>query len=151
MNNQLLIIAHAPLASALKECALHVYPDCAKKIISIDVPPHEAPETTLKRAQELAFASEADGLLVMTDVYGATPSNVAQKLVTGTTSKLVVGVNLPMLIRTVCYLDEGLESLVNRALTGGVKGVMQLTSSAPQYQTEQTKQTNDSKSYNHQQ
>jgi len=84
MNNQLLIIAHAPLASALKECALHVYPDCAEKIISIDVPANEAPEATLKRAQDLILESEADGLLVMTDVYGATPSNVAQKLVSGT-------------------------------------------------------------------
>jgi PTS system ascorbate-specific IIA component len=84
----------------------------------------------------------------MTDIYGATPSNVAQKLVHASNSKLVVGVNLPMLIRTVCYLDESLDSLVNRALSGGVKGVMQLTSSAPQYQGEKT---NDTKPYNHQQ
>ena len=148
MNNQLLIIAHAPLASALKACALHVYPDCAKSIIFVDVLAHESPEFILQRARDLVDENESDGLLVMTDIYGATPSNVAQKLVNGTSSKLIVGVNLPMLIRTVCYLDESLDSLVNRALSGGVKGVMQLTSSAPQYQVEKT---NDSKPYNHQQ
>lgn len=148
MNNQLLIIAHAPLASALKECALHVYPDCAKSIIFVDVLANETPENTLQRARDLIFENESDGLLVMTDIYGATPSNVAQKLVDGTNSKLIVGVNLPMLIRTVCYLDESLESLVNRALSGAVKGVMQLSSSAPQYQVEKK---NDSKPYNHQQ
>lgn len=148
MTNQLLIIAHAPLASALKECALHVYPDCAENIIDVDVPANESPEKTLQRAKELTFECESEGLLVMTDIYGATPSNVAQKLINGTNSKLVVGVNLPMLIRTVCYLDESLDSLVNRALSGGVKGVMQLSSSAPQYQVEKT---NDSKPYNHQQ
>jgi len=148
MNNQLLIIAHAPLASALKACALHVYPDCEKSIIFVDVLAHESPEFILQRARDLVDENESDGLLVMTDIYGATPSNVAQKLVNGTNSKLIVGVNLPMLIRTVCYLDESLDSLVNRALSGGVKGVMQLTSSAPQYQVEKT---NDSKPYNHQQ
>jgi len=85
---------------------------------------------------------------VMTDIYGATPSNIAQKLVNATDHKLVVGVNLPMLIRTVCYLDESLDNLVQRALSGGVKGVMQLASSAPLYQVDKT---NDSNQYNHQQ
>ncbi len=148
MNNQLLIIAHAPLASALKACALHVYPDCAKNIMALDVPAHEHPDDSIQRAREMIEQSVEDGLLVMTDIYGATPSNIAQKLLTSSSQKLVVGVNLPMLIRTVCYLDESLDSLVNRALTGGVKGVMQLTSSAPQYQSEKT---NDSNQHNHQQ
>jgi PTS system ascorbate-specific IIA component len=148
MNNQLLIIAHAPLASALKACVLHVYPDCAKSIMVIDVQAQEHPEDTLQRARDMIEQNVEDGLLVMTDVYGATPSNVAQKVITSTNQKLVVGVNLPMLIRTVCYLDESLESLVNRALTGGIKGMMQLTSSAPKYQSEKT---NDSNHHNHQQ
>ncbi len=148
MNNQLLIIAHAPLASALKACALHVYPDCATNIMVIDVPPHEHPEETLQQARDMISQNGEDGLLVMTDIYGATPSNVAQKLITSANQKLVVGVNVPMLIRTVCYLNESLDSLVNRALTGGVKGVMQLTSSAPKYQSEKN---NDSNQHNHQQ
>ena len=148
MNNQLLIIAHAPLASALRECALHVYPDCAKNVAAIDVPSHELPEETLSRCRKMAQEFGLNGLLVMTDIYGATPSNIAQKLVNSTDHKLVVGVNLPMLIRTVCYLDESLDNLVQRALSGGVKGVMQLATSAPQYQSEKT---NDSNQYNHQQ
>jgi PTS system ascorbate-specific IIA component len=148
MSNQLLIIAHAPLASALRECALHVYPDCAEKVAAVDVPPQELPDDTLVRCRKMAQEFGQNGLLVMTDIYGATPSNIAQKLVNATDHKLVVGVNLPMLIRTVCYLDESLDNLVQRALSGGVKGVMQLASSAPLYQVDKT---NDSNPYNHQQ
>jgi PTS system ascorbate-specific IIA component len=148
MSNQLLIIAHAPLASALRECALHVYPDCAEKVAAVDVPPQELPEDTLVRCRKMAQEFGQNGLLVMTDIYGATPSNIAQKLVNATDHKLVVGVNLPMLIRTVCYLDESLDNLVQRALSGGVKGVMQLASSAPLYQVDKK---NDSNQYNHQQ
>jgi mannose PTS system EIIA component len=148
MSNQLLIIAHAPLASALRECALHVYPDCAEKVAAVDVPPQELPDDTLVRCRKMAQEFGQNGLLVMTDIYGATPSNIAQKLVNATDHKLVVGVNLPMLIRTVCYLDESLDNLVQRALSGGVKGVMQLASSAPLYQVDKT---NDSNQYNHQQ
>lgn len=148
MSNQLLIIAHAPLASALRECALHVYPDCAEKVAAVDVPPQELPDDTLVRCRKMAQEFGKNGLLVMTDIYGATPSNIAQKLVNATDHKLVVGVNLPMLIRTVCYLDESLDNLVQRALSGGVKGVMQLASSAPLYQVDKT---NDSNPYNHQQ
>lgn len=148
MSNQLLIIAHAPLASALRECALHVYPDCAEKVAAVDVLPQELPDDTLVRCRKMAQEFGQNGLLVMTDIYGATPSNIAQKLVNATDHKLVVGVNLPMLIRTVCYLDESLDNLVQRALSGGVKGVMQLASSAPLYQVDKT---NDSNPYNHQQ
>ena len=61
---------------------------------------------------------------MLTDVFGATPCNVAQKLVDGVGSKLVAGVNLPMLLRAVTYRHEPLESLVTRSLAGGTQGVM---------------------------
>ena len=47
----ILIIAHAPLASALRECALHVFPDCASGVLAVDVLPHDAPETSLADAR----------------------------------------------------------------------------------------------------
>ena len=53
MNTRLLIIAHAPLAHALRECALHVFPDCWQEVLALDVPPHEAPEATLSAARAL--------------------------------------------------------------------------------------------------
>lgn len=129
MSTRILLIAHAPLAQALRECALHVFPECAQAVIAIDVPPHESPDVTLASAQALLQAHEAQDTLVLTDVLGATPANVAQRLVDDVRSRLVAGVNLPMLLRTVCYRHESLDELAQRALDGGAKGVLQVACS----------------------
>jgi PTS system mannose-specific IIA component len=129
MSTRILIIAHAPLANALRDCALHVFPECASAVIAVDVPAHEAPEDTLNTALHLLQAEQQD-TLVLTDVLGATPANVAQKLVVGMQSRLVAGVNLPMLLRTVCYRHESLDELTQRALDGGTKGVCQISAAA---------------------
>jgi PTS system ascorbate-specific IIA component len=134
MSNRILIIAHAPLAQALRDCAMHVYAECSADVIAIDVQPDAQPEDTLAQALDAAGSALDSGLLVLTDIFGATPANVAQKLVAGSNAKLIAGVNLPMLFRTVCYRHEPLEALVARALTGGTQGVMQVAISAPQNQ-----------------
>lgn len=126
MSTRILLIAHAPLATALRDCALHVFPDCASELIAIDVPAHEDPEDTLKSAQQLLGTSFREDILVLTDVFGATPANVAKRLVEGFQSRLIAGVNLPMLLRTVCYRHEALDLLTQRALSGGAQGVMQV-------------------------
>lgn len=134
MSNRILIIAHAPLAQALRDCVMHVYPECAASVIAMDVLPQAQPEETLRQAKAALGAAELDDLLVLTDIFGATPANVAQKLVAGSGAKLIAGVNLPMLFRSVCYRDESLDALVARALTGGTQGVMQVAITAPQNQ-----------------
>jgi PTS system ascorbate-specific IIA component len=135
--NGILIIAHAPLAHALRSCAVHVFPDCESALAAIDVQPNLPPEETLATAriamEQLARSGHA-GVLVLTDMFGATPSNVAQKLVDGVTSRLITGVNLPMLLRSVSYRNEPLEALVSRAVVGGTQGVMQVAITAPQNQ-----------------
>jgi mannose PTS system EIIA component len=137
--NAILIIGHAPLAHALRQCALHVFPDCGNSVAAIDVQPNLAPEETLAMAriamEQLAHSPQVKGVLVLTDIFGATPSNVAQKLVDGVRSRLVTGVNLPMVLRSVSYRHEPLEALVARAVTGGTQGVMQVATVAPQNQT----------------
>lgn len=148
MSNRILIMAHAPLASALRECALHVYPECAAEVIAIDVLAHAQPEATLAKALDAAGAALDNGLLVLTDIFGATPANVAQKLVAGSNAKLIAGVNLPMLFRSVCYRHETLDALVARALTGGTQGVMQVAITAPQ---NQNRRIHDQNHDNHQQ
>ena len=136
--NAILIIAHAPLAHALRQCALHVFPDCGTALAAIDVQPNLPPEETLAMARiamdQLCRAREIRGVLVLTDIFGATPSNVAQKLVDGVKSRLITGVNLPMLLRSVSYRNEPLEALVSRAVVGGTQGVMQVAITAPQNQ-----------------
>ena len=141
--NGIFIIAHAPLASALRQCALHVFPDCAAGVIALDVQPNMSPEETLAQARILFGELGTPNALVMVDVFGATPCNVAQKLVDGNPSKLLTGVNLPMLLRTVCYLSEPLDALVARALAGGTQGVMQVANIAPQNQAKRNHDPND--------
>ena len=131
----ILIIAHAPLASALRECALHVFPDCATGVLALDVEANEAPEATLANAREAIKALGTPEVLLLSDVFGATPCNVAQQLNDGLNTRLVAGANLPMLLRSVCYRHESLEALAARAHIGGTQGVMPVGSSAPQNQT----------------
>ena len=133
--NSILIIAHAPLATALRECALHVFPDCGSGVQAMDVLADEPPEDTLRRARLAMRQLDTDGVLLLSDVFGATPCNVAQKLNDSPDTRLVTGVNLPMLLRSVCYRHESLEALVTRAQAGGTQGIMPVGNTAPQNQT----------------
>ena len=130
----ILIIAHAPLASAMRQCVDHVFPDLASGLAVLDVQPNMPPEETLAQARILMQHLDHTQVLVLTDVFGATPCNVAQKLVDGSHSRLLTGLNLPMLLRAVTYRHEPLESLVARALAGATQGVMQVAATAPQNQ-----------------
>jgi len=150
--NAILLIGHAPLAHALRECALHVFPDCGASLAAIDVQPNLSPEETLATARiamaQLSQPAQVKGVLVLTDIFGATPSNVAQKLVDGVTSRLITGVNLPMLLRAVSYRHEPLDALVSRAVVGGTQGVMQVAVTAPQ---NQPRRNHDQDKHDHQQ
>lgn len=148
-STRILIIAHAPLAHALRECALHVFPDCADSVAALDVLPEESPEESLAQARKLLAQWGADTTLVLTDLFGATPCNVAQRLIDGVRSRLVTGVNLPMLLRAVSYRAEPLDAVVHRAVVGGTQGVMQVTISAPQNQ--HRRNHNDQDPHHHQQ
>lgn len=148
MNNGIFIIAHAPLASALRQCVLHVFPDGADTVAAFDVQPNMPPEETLAGVRQALALLNTPQTLVLTDLFGATPCNVAHKLVDGVNSKLIAGVNLPMLLRTVTYRREPLDALVTRALAGGTQGIMPVAVTAPQ---NQVRKTNDQNHYDHQQ
>jgi len=148
-----LIIAHAPLASALKAVANHAFPDCATPLIAFDV----SNELTLEQAEiagsALLAAMSVQEVLILTDVFGATPCNLAQKLASACDSKtvkVVAGLNVPMLWRSLCYAHEGLDSVVERAASGAVQGVIQVSVSRPQNQTSLIG-THDSSQRHHQQ
>lgn len=147
--NSIFIIAHAPLATALRQCVLHVFPDSADDVVALDVQPNMPPEETLAQARVLMAQGKLPNALVLTDVFGATPCNVALKLVDGVRSKLIAGVNLPMLLRTVSYRHESLDALVSRAMIGGTQGVIQVAVTAPQNQAKRS--VNDQEQRHHQQ
>ena len=146
--NGIFIIAHAPLASALRQCVLHVFPDNPAGVVALDVQPNVPPDETLAQARIIAAELRTPRMLVLVDVFGATPCNVAQKLVDGANSRLITGVNLPMLLRTVSYRNEPLDALVARALIGATQGVMQVAITAPQ---NQNRTAHDQDQHDHQQ
>jgi PTS system ascorbate-specific IIA component len=146
--NGILIIAHAPLASALRQCVAHVFTDHPEGVAALDVQPNTPPEETLAQARIMLAQLGTSHALVLADVFGATPCNVAQKLVDGVHSKLITGVNLPMLLRTVSYRHESLDALVARALMGATQGVMQVAITAPQ---NQNRRNHDQDQRDHQQ
>ena len=131
----LLIIAHAPLASSLKAVAEHAYPDCAPQLAALDVLPDTPVDEVEAQARRIVERRAAQELLIFTDVFGATPCNIAQRLADGVRIKVVTGVNVPMLWRTLCYADESLDAVVARAISGATQGVMQVATSRPQNQT----------------
>jgi PTS system ascorbate-specific IIA component len=65
-------------------------------------------------------------VLVLSDVYGATPCNVASKLLIPGKIEGVAGVNLPMIVRALTYRNEPLRTVVTKAMSGGIEGVMQI-------------------------
>ena len=128
-----LIVAHAPLASALAQCASHVYAcDPARaenKLRALDVPAGADVTATVAQARALlAQLDDGAGVLVLTDVFGATPGNIAAQLSNPPRVSVVAGVNLPMLLRALCYRDGALADTVEKALAGGTQGVMQVVS-----------------------
>ncbi len=143
--NHIFIIAHAPLASALRTCVLHVFPDCGDSVTALDIPPNMPPAESVAQARVM-LQQRGGHALLLTDVFGATPSNIAKQLTDGIHTRLLTGVNLPMLLRAVTYRHELLDALVQRALAGGSQGVMQVTVTAPQNQTLKHHDSNDHQS-----
>ena len=149
MNNGIFIIAHAPLATALRQCVLHVFPEAASSLAVLDVQPNTPVDESLDSARLTMALLNIGRTLILTDMFGATPCNVAQKLVDGVNSRLVAGVNLPMLLRTVSYRHESLDALISRAMIGATQGVIQVAVTAPQNQARRA--THDQDHRDHQQ
>jgi PTS system ascorbate-specific IIA component len=127
----ILIIAHAPLAAALAAAAAHVYacaPERAGGQLRVfDVQPDS--DTPANVAQARGLVAEIDsgsGVLVLTDAFGASPGNAAAKLAEAGRVAVIAGVNLPMLLRALCYRDGTLAQTVDKALAGGLQGVVQV-------------------------
>ena len=128
----ILIIAHAPLATALRDCIAHVYGGLPARIGVIDVSPDCDPAEVVAFAySEVERLKEENGALVLTDMFGATPSNIAARLATLPQVRVLAGVNLPMLLRAVCYRATPLDTLVDKALAGGTKGVHAIGPATP--------------------
>jgi len=123
----ILIVSHGAFGESLIHSASHVLGKRPLFLRQLGVTVHDEPDAILPVAEDLIrFLDQGQGVLVLSDIYGATPSNIAVRLLKPGKVEGAAGVNLPMLIRALTYRDEPLESLLEKALSGAVEGVMRM-------------------------
>jgi len=125
----ILIISHGDLGNSLINCANHVMGRRPEHLVHLGVTIQDDPDVVILNALELLKQLDCgDGVLILSDICGATPCNIATELVNPGRVECLSGVNLSMLIRALTYRDKSLESLVEKALSGGKEGVMRIYS-----------------------
>lgn len=123
----LFLVTHTTYGESLIQCACHVLNKRPPQIAQLGVAIQDDPLDVLPFAQQmLKLVDTGEGVLVMTDVYGATPSNIALKLLEPGRIEGIAGVNLPMLLRALTYREKGMETLLTRAIAGGRDGVFNM-------------------------
>jgi PTS system ascorbate-specific IIA component len=124
----ILIVAHGAFGEALIHCASHVLGKRPLRVRQVGVTVHDDPDAILPQARDLVKQlDEGDGVLVLTDMMGATPSNIASRLMDPGRVEVVAGVSLPMLIRALTYRAESLATVAAKAVSGGREGALHLT------------------------
>ena len=123
----ILIISHGTLGEALVQCAGHVLNKLPPRVTQLSVTAQDDPLQLLPRARKLVRElDEGDGVLILSDIYGGSPANIAGKLLVPGKVEGVAGVNLPMLIRVLTYRDKSLQTIVTKAVSGGCDGVVRI-------------------------
>ncbi len=121
----ILIVAHGAFGEALIHCASHVLGKRPLRVRQVGITVHDDPDAILPQALELVRQlDEGDGVLVLTDMLGATPSNIAARLAVPGRVEVVAGVNLPMLVRALTYRAQPLATVAGKAISGGREGVL---------------------------
>jgi PTS system ascorbate-specific IIA component len=123
----ILIIAHGAFGETLIHCASHVLARRPLRVRQVGVTMHDDPEQIFPQAQDLVRQLDTgSGVLIFTDILGATPSNIATRLIEPGRIEAVAGVSLPMLIRALTYREEPLAAVVRKAVSGGIDGVVHI-------------------------
>jgi PTS system ascorbate-specific IIA component len=123
----ILIITHGTLGESLLHCASHILGARPRQLAQIGITPQDDPQLVLPHAIRLLRSlDDGSGVIIFTDIFGGTPSNVATRLLSPGKFEGVAGINLPMLIRALTYRTEPLAAVVEKALSGGTEGVVQI-------------------------
>ncbi|CAM4372176.1 PTS sugar transporter subunit IIA [Kerstersia similis] len=121
------LVAHAPLAAALAACARHVLGEV--NLACVDVEADAQPEALLQEIlQHIVAQDGGEGVILLVDLVGATPFNVALRAAqaaveTGRSCEILAGVNVPMLLRILNYRARPLSELAECGAAGATHGV----------------------------
>lgn len=126
MSVGILLITHPGVGNAMLHISMRIMGSSDVPIKCLEVPPDAAIEPTCEAARSLLkVLDRGSGVLVLTDLYGATPHNIAKEVACKRTSTTVLsGLNLPMLLRVFNYPMDDLDTLVSKAAEGGTRGIM---------------------------
>ncbi len=121
----ILLVTHEEIGHALISAAQHVMPRLPHQLDVLEVGSGDDPAQMLPAAARAARAlDKGGGVLVLSDLYGSTPCNIATKLAgLGVRARCVSGLNLPMLLRVLNYADKPLDELAEVAASGGKSGI----------------------------
>ena len=123
----ILLITHGTFGESLIQNICHVLNKRPPLISQLGVAAQDDPLDILPQARQmLGWADSGYGVLVMTDIFGATPGNVAAKLIEPGRIEAIAGVNLPMLLRVLTYRERDMDTLLKRAVSGGCEGVLHI-------------------------
>lgn len=127
MSVGVLLMTHEAVGQALISAARHVLPTLPLNVQAVEVPPQADPDVMRQLTNaHLRELDQGDGVLVLSDLYGATPCNIGLSLgdgACGTRLRCVSGLNLPMLLRVLNYAEKPLKELTEIAAVGGRGGI----------------------------
>lgn len=123
----ILIMAHGQLGESLIQCVSYVWGECPSRLQALSVGTQDKQELLTEARRHLNELDDGSGVLLLSDVYGATPANTMCRLLEPGRVEGVAGVNLPMLMRVLTYRQLPLGELVDKAVTGGKEGVFYIT------------------------
>lgn len=115
----ILVVAHNALGESLVDCVKHVLGEVPRNLKVLTVQAGDDPQLKLVEGQALIKQLDTGGVLILADIFGATPSNIARQLCHAEHVMGVAGVNLPMLLRVVCSPGKTLPELAKIAVEGG--------------------------------
>ena len=121
----IVIIAHSEIANSFAYCAEHVLSRRIENLYTLPVKKTDSPDDTYDRSQKLLVKLGGE-ILILSDIFGATPCNVATKLVKAGQIELITGINLNMLIRAISYSNKSLNICIEKTLEGGHNGIIQV-------------------------
>jgi PTS system mannose-specific IIA component len=123
----ILVVAHNALGESLVDCVKHVLGSVPSNLKVLSVYAQDDPQEKLAEGRALIRQLDSGkGVLILADIYGATPSNVARQLCHAEHVVGVAGVNLPMLLRVVCYPNKTMPELAQIALDGGRECIVRM-------------------------
>lgn len=125
----ILLITHGELGKSLIECATHVLGHQPLFLEFLSIENDCEHENMFKQISErISLLDKGDGVLILTDIFGATPCNIITKIIKPGKVSAIAGVNLSMLIRSISYRHESFDALIAKAIQGAQDGIIHIQS-----------------------